>query len=259
MSSHNHPFEAYGAPVEKADPGTGNSIYIDRDPMVVNLVSGASAETRTLARPTRQGATCIVHFKTDGGGDITLTVTGGFNETGDATMTFANAGEFAVFVSLFDGGDYFWRLVSHHQIGNIVGTQVVPITGATTVTAAVHANKTILVTSNADIAITLPAMSGTGNKYRVAMGVDLSSKTVTIVATGKHLFGGAFMNTDTAAGTLFTAVAAANNGGATTVTLNGSTTGGRKGDWIEIEDAAPSIGLVRGMLNGSGTEATPFG
>lgn len=266
MSSHNHPFEAYGAPVEKADPGDAGTINIDRSPMVVNLVSTA-AQTRTLARPTQQGAEVRLFFKTDGG-DITVTVTGGYNETGDTTIVFANAGEFATFVSFFDGSNYLWRLTSHHGIGNVsitnanalASNRVVAITGSTTITPEAHANKTVLINANDDMTITLAALSGTGNKYRIALGVSLSSKTATIVAPGKHLFGGVAMGSDDTVGTTltFNTLIPTNAGGATNIILNGSTTGGRKGDWVEIEDAASSVGLVNGMLNCSGTEATPF-
>jgi hypothetical protein len=127
-----------------------------------------------------------------------------------------------------------------------------------TVTLAAHDGRTILLDQATGTAVTLPAMTGSGAKYRFVCTVSTSGGSQVITATGAHLFGGVFMNTDTAAGTLFTAVAAANAGGSTVITLDGSTKGGRKGDWIEIEDVATNIGIVRGSLNGSGTEATPF-
>lgn len=127
-----------------------------------------------------------------------------------------------------------------------------------TVTLAAHDGKTILLDQATGTAVTLPAMTGSGARYRFVCSVATSGGSQVITATGAHLFGGVYFNTDTAAGTLFTAVAAANASGSTTITLDGSTKGGRKGDWIEIEDVATNIGIVRGSLNGSGTEATPF-
>ena len=132
------------------------------------------------------------------------------------------------------------------------------ITGATTITLASHHLKTVIINSATGAAITLPAMTGSGGKYRFVFGITTSSGSWTIVATGAHLFGGVTMNTDTTAGTLFTCVAAANASGSTTMTFDGTTRGGRKGDWVEIEDVATGVGIVRGSLNGSGTEATPF-
>lgn len=129
---------------------------------------------------------------------------------------------------------------------------------ALTVTLANHDGKTILLDTATGIAVTLPAMTGSGARYRFVVTATASGGSYVITATAAHLFGGVFLNTDTAAGTLFTAVAAANAGGSTTITLDGTTRGGRKGDWIEIEDVASGIGIVRGSLNASGTEATPF-
>lgn len=127
-----------------------------------------------------------------------------------------------------------------------------------TVTLAAHDGKTILLDQATGVAVTLPAMSGSGARYRFVCSVATSGGSHVITATGAHLFGSIFMGTDTTVGTLFTAVIAENVAGSTTITLNGSTTGGKKGDWFEIEDVAASIGIVRGMLVGTGTEATPF-
>lgn len=127
-----------------------------------------------------------------------------------------------------------------------------------TVTQVLHDGKTILLDTATGTAVTLPAMTGSGSRFRFVCTASTSGGSTVITATGAHLFGGVTMNTDTTAGTLFTCVAAANAGGSTTITLDGSTKGGRKGDWLEIEDVATSIGIVRGSLNGSGTEATPF-
>lgn len=127
-----------------------------------------------------------------------------------------------------------------------------------TVTQTLHDGKTILLDQATGTAVTLPAMTGSGSRFRFAVTVAKSGGSDVITATGAHLFGGVFFNTDTGAATLFTAVAAANAGGSTVFTMNGTTQGGRKGDWLEIEDVATNIGIVRGSLNGSGTEATPF-
>lgn len=133
------------------------------------------------------------------------------------------------------------------------GTRLVASGAALTITQALHDGKTVVLAAAA--AITLPAMTGSGSRYRFVCGIDATA--VTITATGAHLFGTLFMNTDTGAGTLFTAVAATSTG-STIITFDGVTKGGRKGDWVEIEDVATSVGVVKGMLNGSGTEATPY-
>ena len=109
MSSHNTAIELHSDYLKMVDPGNAGSISVDRTPAYVPLVSGAGAETRTLARPTREGAELTLCMDTDGGGDITLTVTGGYNEAGSTTFVFANAGEFAKFTACKSGATYFWR------------------------------------------------------------------------------------------------------------------------------------------------------
>ena len=130
---------------------------------------------------------------------------------------------------------------------------------ALTVTLALHDGKTVLLDQATGTAVTLPAMTGSGARYRFVVTVTKSGGSDVITATAAHLFGSVTQNTDTANGTSgFTAGVIANAAGITTITLNGTTTGGRKGDWFEIEDVATGIGIVRGNLNASGTEATPF-
>lgn len=139
---------------------------------------------------------------------------------------------------------------------NKASTRLVASGASLAVTQALHDGKTINLAAAA--AITLPAMTGSGSRFRFVCPQD--STAVTITATAAHLFGGVTVGTDSAfaAGTLFTVGFAANGGGSTVITFDGSTRGGKKGDWVEIEDVAASVGIVRGMLNGSGTEATPF-
>jgi hypothetical protein len=127
-----------------------------------------------------------------------------------------------------------------------------------TVTQTLHDGKTILLDQATGTAVTLPAMTGTGARYRFFVSTTKSGGSDVITATGAHLFGGIVQNNDTGGTGLFGVSMATNAAGSTTITLNGTTTGGRKGDWFEIEDVATGVGVVRGFLNGSGTEATPF-
>lgn len=131
---------------------------------------------------------------------------------------------------------------------------------ALTVTQALHDGKTVLLDQATGTAVTLPIMSGSGARYRFGVTITKSGGSDVITATAAHLFGGMVVNTDgaLAAGTLWVPGFAASPAGSTVITLNGGTTGGRKGDWFEIEDVAAGIGLVRGFVNASGTEATPF-
>lgn len=210
---------------------------------------------------------CIYH-RVDGAAGTALYVNEGTYSsatwvlvlTPSSTPTLASATITALtYGSLNDGTTTLGATALELNRAAKLSTRVVAAGAATlTVTLALHADRTILLDQATGVAVTLPAMTGTGAKYRFVCSVATSGGSHVVTATGAHLFGGIVFNTDTAASTLFTAVAAANPSGSTTITLNGSTQGGRKGDWFEIEDVATGVGIVRGMLNGSGTEATPF-
>lgn len=127
--------------------------------------------------------------------------------------------------------------------------------GASLTISSIHHGKTIL--QAAASAITLPAATGSG--LRVRFVNLIAATTVTITANGAYLYGTLIMNTDSAfqGGTLFT-VGAAVSAGSTIITQDGTTRGGAVGDWIEIQDIATNKWSVHGILNASGTEATPF-
>lgn len=95
-----------------SDPGDAGTIFVDRNRGVCNLVSSASAETRTLGRPAKAGLQTRLALKTDGGGDITVTVTGGYNEDGDTTFVLGDAGDFAEFVAIDVSGTLYWSVVA---------------------------------------------------------------------------------------------------------------------------------------------------
>ena len=91
-----------------ADPGTTEAIAVTASGRV-ELVSGAQAQTRTLAAPTFGGQELLLGFKTDGGGDIVITVTG--CDDGD-TVTFANAGEMVRLIGVAKAAAFVWRVVA---------------------------------------------------------------------------------------------------------------------------------------------------
>jgi hypothetical protein len=197
---HRLPQKMFAGNVELPDPGASGTISVDRSPCYVNLVS-AAAESRTLARPTKVGASAILSFKTDGG-DITLTVTGGYNENGDTTFVFANAGEFAEFTSHYDGTNYFWRLTSHHGIGNTaqLSSGVVTVTDAASYSVlAANTGKTHVIPNlTADCTLTLPTAAA-GLEYTfIGKGVAADAQSWIFSTGGANFFLGglAFVDTD---------------------------------------------------------------
>jgi hypothetical protein len=76
-------------------------------------VTTAAAETRTLAQPTRPGIYAAVALAVDGG-DLTLTVTGGYNADGDTAIVFGDAADFVIFYSIPTSATaYRWAVASH--------------------------------------------------------------------------------------------------------------------------------------------------
>jgi hypothetical protein len=118
MTAHRICTDLHNADNIVDDPGDAGSIVVDKSMSICNLVS-VGAETRTLARPTREGVVVSLHLQTDGG-DVTVTVTGNHNETGDSTIVFSDVGQTATFMSFMTSARaYFWRLISHWGMGNL--------------------------------------------------------------------------------------------------------------------------------------------
>lgn len=128
-----------------------------------------------------------------------------------------------------------------------------------TVTQALHDGRTVVI-DNATKALTvnLPAATGTGARFKFFLGTSITNgagNSITFVATGAHLFGNAFVFSDNAAQAVIGWPAA----GSTSINFDGTTKGGLKGDWIELEDCATSKISVRAFIRQTGTEATCFG
>ncbi len=118
MSAHNVTVDLFHAESITADPGASGVITVDESPTICHLTS-ATTETRTLARPTRQGAEVFIHMQTDGG-DVTLTVTGGYNETGNTTFVFSDPGQWILLKACqSSAGTFFWQKISDYGTGNL--------------------------------------------------------------------------------------------------------------------------------------------
>ena len=124
-----------------------------------------------------------------------------------------------------------------------------------TVTKALHANRTILINAT-PVVCTLPAASGTGDRYTFVVGVAATATQSKIKVANA---------TDIMRGIAFAATTTSDNAEAficsatsDTITLNGTTTGGVVGDMFQIIDVAAGIFNVVGFTAPTGTEATPF-
>lgn len=116
-SPHRLRHDLYMAPAIIKDPGynataSKRTITIDKDGGVCPVVTTGTGDTRILRRPTKAGILGTIVLYEDGG-DLTLTVTGGYNEDADTAIVFDDAGDFVTFISIDVGGTYYWRVLGH--------------------------------------------------------------------------------------------------------------------------------------------------
>ena len=133
---------------------------------------------------------------------------------------------------------------------------LVTLTGATaTVTSAVHSGRTVLLDRAAGQALTLPAATGSGNKYMFFVKTTITSNTTTIKVVGNDTMAGLAIVANDGGDTASIFETAATSD---TITFDGSTTGGIRGATVELQDVAADLWSVRIVGAATGTEATPF-
>lgn len=127
-------------------------------------------------------------------------------------------------------------------------------TASFTLSRSAHQDAWVKCDAAAGMTVTLPAASGTGDKYKLIVGTTVTSNNfiVQVANATDVLYGAVHLTTDIAGTSMPT--------GATddTITMNGSTKGGVKGSWVVLEDIATGIWALSGALICTGTEATPF-
>lgn len=105
-------------------------------------------------------------------------------------------------------------------------------------------------------AITLPKATGSGFTYKFVVGTAVSSNSITIKCADSVdvMAGQALAPADTDSSMNGWETAASTD----TVTLNGTTTGGKAGDFVELIDIGEGLWSVHAVVKQTGTEATPF-
>lgn len=121
--------------------------------------------------------------------------------------------------------------------------------------ASQHTGAVLLLNRAAGVTVTLPAATGSGAKFFFVVGTTVTSNSDKIQVTGDDVMTGTAIF---AADAGDTAVMFETASDSDTITLNGSTTGGIKGDSIEVIDIAADTWWVRVIGSATGTEATPF-
>ena len=210
-------FRAFSSvgPGSGVDPGNAGTITPEQWGQVFSIVT-AGAETRTLARPDRAGVMVSFVLDTDGG-DLTLTVTGGYNAAADTSVTFSDAGDMITFLSVKTGTTYQWTVVAQ------MGTNVLPYIGNTQITAtAAEINNAAddSLHTQAIVAAGAVTVDGTINRVTVTNAVN---GAITLAAPSAAMKGKLLTIEYIGAGTNNTTLALTNvQGGsaATTATFN---------------------------------------
>jgi hypothetical protein len=136
------------------------------------------------------------------------------------------------------------------------GGRVVDVTGDLTVVDGLHAEKVLTLNKAAGLAVTLPPARGSGAKYTFFVGTTVTSNSTTIaVANADDVMSGVALMAADGGDTLNAWETAADSD---TITFDGSTTGGIKGDMVELVDVAANLWWVRITGSSTGAEATPF-
>jgi hypothetical protein len=132
--------------------------------------------------------------------------------------------------------------------------QVILLAATMTPSKAIHEDRHLLLNVLGGHTITLPPALGSKARFAFFESVaPTSNQTVIKVANSTDIMQGSLGVTGTTSGTFATTTTS------DTITENRTTTGGAlAGGWIELIDILSGIWAVRGVLNGSGTVATPF-
>lgn len=147
--------------------------------------------------------------------------------------------------------------VTGNLTGTVLATTPVNATAATlTVTQATHGGRFVTLNRAAGITATLPAASGTGTVYSFVIGTTVTSNTTVIkVANASDtMTGTAYVVSDNSNAVVGFRTGASDD----TITFDGSTTGGLKGDIVHVVDVATNLFSVTVLSAATGTEATPF-
>ena len=153
---------------------------------------------------------------------------------------------------------------------------VVEVTSSVTLSPSAYAGRIISVGGSlaANVVLTLPTINTSANPttsgpgqdpntlnnegvtYTIWVPTTISTSSLKIGTDGTDKFVGSLLSVDTdTSGAMVGFTAAASND---FINLNGTTTGGVAGTWIQIVAIAANKYMVTGVVLGSGTVATPF-
>ena len=235
-----------------------NAIFVDSDDNQLKFTTGTSGTTtvdvvtesqtqtltnKTLTAPTLTAVTITGTSTIGSGMTITAPVL-----SGSVTGTYTLAGTPTITAPTITA-----PLITTQGLTNVT-------TGNLTLTAAAHGGGIITINdANSANIRTLPDATGSGVTFLVIIGTTVATGTLVIaVPDASNTMVGTIISSqdyDSQTETMFfwNTVAASD-----TITLDGTTQGGRAGDWVRLTDIGTDKWHVYGVVQGSGTEVTPF-
>lgn len=237
------------------DPGTTKTIPIQKNFGVCPLTIAAASETRSLVTASKVGVgtrLVVVADQITGGGDVTI-----------SGVNLNVEGQYAEFICVQYNGANAWVATTAYvggatttEINRVADVSARSIAGGATeeVQEGTHDSRTILLDTAANTAVTLPDPV-VGMRIRILTSVKSTGTGHTITCGSGTFQGIAYMlDLDGAAVTAYESTAG------TLLTLNGTTTGGQVGDWIELEGiTATKWAIVAYLRVPTGSNpATPF-
>lgn len=135
----------------------------------------------------------------------------------------------------------------------------VSVTASTTLSRVAHSGSTVVVNAAAGLTLTLPASSGSGNRYRIVIGTTLTSNTFVLkVANATDVFVGGVLENNIGDSSAATADFQPTASTSDTFTLTAAIGAGKAGDWVEVEDIATGKWAINGVIGGTLDPTTPF-
>jgi hypothetical protein len=180
MSGHNALYNLMNAEFCVRDPGNAGTLVVEQW-MSTFKITTTGVETRTLPQPTKPGMVCVVGLDVDGG-DLTLTVTGGYNQADTATIVFGDAGDWVVFLSVEEGTSCFWRVLQHEGT-NAVTTNATFTEATVTSLVATAATVTGPLRCQGDLIQTQPAPTTVADGDTAITVAHLLTRILTMAAT----------------------------------------------------------------------------
>jgi hypothetical protein len=118
-----------------------------------------------------------------------------------------------------------------------------------------YAGTTVTLNAAAGLTVTLPAAVASGRVYNFVVGTTVTSNNYVIQVTTTDIMTGNVILAQDAGDTLVMFECAADSD---TITMNGTTKGGLKGDRITLTDVASGVWNLAMVGAATSTEATPL-